>query len=80
VPPSGEPISTFGAYDAFQIVTQALSRSGAERAKLRDEIERTKEFVGVSGIFNYTADDHHGMDERSLAMIEVRGGKWMLAE
>jgi hypothetical protein len=42
-------------------------------------IEKTKQFVGVGGIFNYMSEDHHGMDEQSLAMIEVRGGKWTLA-
>ena len=76
------PINLFGgvAWDAFQLVTQALSRSGADRARLRDEIERTREFVGMTGIFNYSGEDHHGLDERSLVMIEIRGGKWTLAK
>jgi branched-chain amino acid transport system substrate-binding protein len=76
------PISAFGghAFDAFQIVAQALGRSGADPARLREEIEKTKKFVGVGGIFNYTPEDHHGMDERSLALIEVRDGKWTLAK
>lgn len=76
------PVSTFGghAWDAFQIVTRALASSGADRAALRDHIEQTHDFVGTSGIFSYSAQDHHGLDQRALVMIEVRNGTWTLPE
>ena len=76
------PVSTFGghAWDAFQIVTRALGSSGADPSALRDRIEQTSDFVGTSGIFSYSAQDHHGLDQRSLVMIEVRNGSWTLFE
>ena len=32
-----------------------------QRARLRDEIEATKGFVGIDGVFNFTAEDHVGL-------------------
>jgi branched-chain amino acid transport system substrate-binding protein len=76
------PVNAFGgyAYDAFFITAEALSRSGADPAKLRDEIEQTQEFVGVSGVFNMSAQDHNGLDERAVLVVEIRDGGWRLPE
>ena len=52
---------------------------GADRIKIQAELEQIKEFVGISGIYTYTPDNHSGPDERALVMVEVKGGKWTLA-
>lgn len=77
----GEEVSTFGghAYDALFLVVEAIERIGTvDKAKLRDAIEGTRDFVGVDGIFNMSADDHMGLDLGSLRMVEVSGGDWKL--
>ena len=70
-------------YDAMVIIRDAATRaveSGAEAEalarRLRDEIEKTHNLVGVTGIYSYSPDDHAGLDKRSLAMIEVIDGKF----
>jgi branched-chain amino acid transport system substrate-binding protein len=76
-----DPISTFGghAWDAFYLVTGALSKAGPDPAKIRDVLEKeTKEFVGITGVFNPSPQDHTGLDKRSLVMIKVEGGKFKL--
>lgn len=82
--------NTFGghAWDAMAILAAALEKvlaAGADpddlpafRAALRDELERTQEFVGISGIFNYSADDHHGLDHRAATMITIQDGDWQI--
>ena len=40
------------AWDAIQIVTLAMKEAGTEPNKLRDAIEATKNYVGVSGTYN----------------------------
>ncbi len=74
------PVSTFGghAYDAFNIVKKAVEDGAVDRASLRDEIEHTKNFIGVTGIFNMSKDDHEGMDPSAFSMIEIRDGNWKL--
>lgn len=75
-----KPVSTFGghAYDAIKILAGALERAGADKAKIRDEIENTKNFVGTAGIFNYSAEDHYGLDLSAFSMVEIKGGQWQL--
>ena len=62
---TGETVSTFGghAYDGLMILVEAMKRAGsADKAKVRDEIEKTKNFIGTSGIVNMSPTDHMGLD------------------
>lgn len=78
------------SWDAANIAIEAAklaSAAGAKfddveayRAALRDKIESLKEFVGVGGIFNYTADDHLGLDARSTFIAVVKDGEFRLYE
>jgi len=50
-----EDASTFGghAYDAVLVLTEALKKAGvADKEKVREAIEGTKNLVGTAGIFN----------------------------
>ena len=83
-------INTFGghAWDSLQMVVMALEDLDIEdpyesadsladaRAAIRDSIEQITGFVGISGIFDMSADNHLGMRAGSLAMIEIVDGKW----
>jgi branched-chain amino acid transport system substrate-binding protein len=66
------------AYDAFYIVVNALKNSGADKTKLRDEIEKTADFNGVSGVFTYGKDNHDGTSTKDMIMVEIKAGKWIL--
>ena len=68
------------AWDAIQIVTLAMKEAGTEPNKLRDAIEATKNYVGVSGTYNMSPEDHCGLGVDSLVMIKVEDGKWKLTE
>lgn len=82
--------STFGghAFDAWQILKPALERTletasldnlDEFRATLRDEIEATQDVVGVHGVFNYTPEDHLGLELATTAvMVTVEDGNWKL--
>ena len=47
------------------------------RVTLRDALEAAHEVVGAQGIFNMTAQNHNGMDQRSRLMMTVKNGKWV---
>jgi branched-chain amino acid transport system substrate-binding protein len=38
------------------------------------------EFVGAQGVFNLSATDHNGVDDRSQVMVKVEGGNWRLVK
>ncbi len=77
-------VNTFGGHasDALSMVVAALKKlpEGQDvvksRAQVRDEIEKINDFVGVSGVFTMSAQDHLGMKPGSLAMIKIVDGKW----
>jgi len=74
------PPNTFGghAWDAFNMLVNAIKEVGADRAKIRDALENTKNFVGISGVFNMSDRDHNGLDESCMVMVEIKDGKWKL--
>jgi len=80
---TGQPVSTFGghAYDGLMIFLEAAKRVGSfEKAKLRDEIEKTRNFIGTGGVVNMSPSDHMGLDLSAFRMLEIKGGDWTLAQ
>lgn len=74
-------------YDAVGLAVDAIKRYNASGKKgdlpqtrngIRDELERTHEYVGTVGVFNYSPTDHVGLDERTLFLVQVKGGRFQL--
>jgi branched-chain amino acid transport system substrate-binding protein len=76
------PINTHSGYawDAISMVANAVKKAGTDPAKLREAIEQTKDYIGVSGIYNLTAEDHNGLGTDSMVMVKVENGKWVIAK
>ncbi len=76
------PINTHSGYawDAIYIVANAMKKVGTNNEKLRETIENTKGYVGVSGIYNLTAEDHNGLGTDSMVMVQIAGGQWKMLE
>jgi len=76
------PINTHSGYawDAIIIVANAMKKAGTDPKALRAAIEETKGYVGISGIYNLTPEDHNGLGVDSMVMVQVRGGKFVPAE
>ena len=73
-----EAASTFGGhgYDAFIIARAAIEKAGADKAKIREEIEKIKNLPGTGGIFSFSAEDHNGLDIDSFEMLTVKNGQF----
>jgi branched-chain amino acid transport system substrate-binding protein len=76
------PINTHSGYawDAIMMVAKAMQKVGTDPARLRAEIENTKGYVGISGTYNLTPEDHNGLDVDSMVMVQVKNGKFVLAD
>jgi branched-chain amino acid transport system substrate-binding protein len=78
---TGQAVSTFGghAYDGLMILVQAMQRAkGTDKAQVRDEIEKTKGYIGTGGIVNMSPTDHVGLDLSAFRMLEIKNGDWTL--
>ncbi|KPD00486.1 Leucine-, isoleucine-, valine-, threonine-, and alanine-binding protein precursor [Geobacillus sp. BCO2] len=74
--------TTFGghAWDAFHLLVNAIKEGGTDKEKIRSALENTKKFIGISGVFHMSKDDHTGLDADSLVMVQIQDGKFVLAE
>ncbi len=68
------------AWDATKILLLAIEKGARKPAEIRDTIENTKNYIGVSGIYNMSPKDHCGLDIDSLVMVIVKNGKFHLLE
>ena len=76
-------VSTFGghAYDALFLAVEAIKRAGTtDKAKVRDEIEKTQGLPGTAGIFNMSPQDHMGLGLDAFKLLEVRNGDWTIVD
>ncbi|HYP69867.1 MAG TPA: ABC transporter substrate-binding protein, partial [Variovorax sp.] len=79
-------VSTFGAHawDTGLLMAAAVpvalkkAQPGTPefRAALRDALEQVKELPGAHGVFNMTANDHLGLDQRARVMVKIENGAW----
>jgi branched-chain amino acid transport system substrate-binding protein len=74
--------TTFGghAWDGFQLSVNAMQKVGPDRAAIRDELENTKDFVGISAILDYSPTNHNGINGRGMVMASIQDGEWILLE
>ncbi|WP_029009012.1 ABC transporter substrate-binding protein [Azospirillum halopraeferens] len=78
----GEP-STFAghAYDGLMLAVEAIRRAGGtDRARVRDEIEKTKGYIGTGGVVNMSPTDHMGLGLDAFHMVEIKQGTWKLVD
>jgi len=84
----GSVPATFGAntWDAGLLLERAIpaalkaGKPGTEafRVALRDALEQEREVIGCQGVFNMSATNHNGMDERARVLVTVKDGKFRL--
>lgn len=74
------PPNSFGGYawDAFYLLVNAIEKAGPDRAAIRDQLEKTQNFTGVSGVFNMSAEEHNGLKEDSMVLVQIQNGQWKL--
>jgi branched-chain amino acid transport system substrate-binding protein len=76
-----EEASTFGghAYDAILILVEGIKKAkSTDTDKVRDAIENIKGLVGTAGIFNFSQQDHNGLDMNAFEMLTVQDGKFAI--
>jgi branched-chain amino acid transport system substrate-binding protein len=84
----GTTPATFGAntWDAGLLLERAIplalkaAKPGTEtfRSALRDALEQERDVVGCQGVFDMSASNHNGMDERARVLVIVKDGRFRL--
>lgn len=66
------------AWDAIMLIKEAIERGGATPAAIRDQLEKTNNFAGIGGIFNYSEEDHAGLTKDAFVLVQIKKGDWKL--
>ena len=83
-------VTAFGGYawDAGLLLAQAVpaalkkAQPGSRefRKALRDALEASRNVAGAHGVYNMSAQDHLGLDQRARVMVTIRDGAWKLVK
>lgn len=69
-------IGTGTGYDAMMILSEAIKKSGStEPMKIVEAIEGIKNTVGVVGVYNFSQEDHRGLDSMAAIPMEIEKGQ-----
>jgi branched-chain amino acid transport system substrate-binding protein len=81
-------VTQFGAhmYDTFEILKRTIpvalktAKPGTQefREALRVALESEKELNASQAVYNWSATNHYGVDDRGRIMITVKNGDWVL--
>ncbi len=66
------------AWDAIMLIKEAIERGGATPAAIREQLEKTNNFAGIGGIFNYSDKDHAGLTKDAFVLVQIKKGDWKL--
>jgi len=74
------PVSGFGgyAYDGINLLAAALKGTEGDKKKIAENIGKIKGFVGVTGSFTFSPEDHNGLGPDAFVMVVIKDGKWQL--
>jgi branched-chain amino acid transport system substrate-binding protein len=73
------------AYDAARVIAEGMRQvkpeSPKDSPKLRDAIELIKNYPAVyGGTYTFSKEDHRGIKKDAALMIQVKGGKFVMAK
>jgi len=68
------------AWDAVMLLKSAIERGGETPSQIRDQLEKTSNFAGIGGIFNYSTSDHSGLNKDAFVLVEIKNRDWALVK
>lgn len=71
--------ASYGA-DSLGMIVQAIEDAGStDPEAIRDGLEEM-EYVGVTGVYSMSAEDHGALDPDALVLVTVTDGEWQLVD
>jgi branched-chain amino acid transport system substrate-binding protein len=68
------------AWDAVNLALAAMRAVGTDPGKVRDRLEATSGLVGVTGVYHFSAEDHSGLPQSPLVMLNVHNGAFVVKQ
>jgi branched-chain amino acid transport system substrate-binding protein len=68
------------AWDAVMLIKNAVDRGADSAATVRDQLEKTRNFHGIGGTFNFSPQDHAGLGKDAFVLVEIRNKDWVIVK
>lgn len=68
------------AWDAVMLLKGVIEHGADTPAAIRDQLEKTKGFPGIGGIFSFSPADHAGLGKDAFVLVEIRNRDWALVK
>ncbi len=68
------------AWDAVMLLKNAIERGAETPSSIRDQLEKTRNFFGIGGTFNYSAQDHAGLGKDAFVLVEIKNKDWVIVK
>ena len=68
------------AWDAVMLVKGAIERGATTPAAIRDQLEKTRNFHGIGGTFNFSPTDHAGLTKDAFVLVEIKNKDWVIVK
>jgi branched-chain amino acid transport system substrate-binding protein len=68
------------AWDAIMLLKGAIERGGDSPEVIRKELENTRSFKGIGGIFRYSTQDHAGLTKDAFVLVTIKNQQWVLVK
>ena len=68
------------AWDAVMLLKDVLERGGDTPGAIRNELENTRNFKGIGGVFNFSPQDHAGLTKDAFVLVTIKNKNWMLVK
>ena len=68
------------AWDAVMLLKGAIEKGGDSPAAIRDQLEATRNFAGIGGIFSFSPQDHSGLNKDAFVLVKIKQKDWVLVK
>jgi branched-chain amino acid transport system substrate-binding protein len=62
------------------LLKSAIEKGADTPAAIRDQLEKTQNFSGIGGIFNFSLQNHAGLTKDAFVLVEVNKKGWTLVK
>lgn len=68
------------AWDAINLIKRAIESGATTRETIREQLEKSRNVAGIGGVFNFSSQDHAGLNKDAFVLVRVKGSDWQLVE
>lgn len=67
-------------YDAIMLAREAIEQAGGDQKKISEKLTEISEFAGLSGVYNFSKEQHSGLSTSDIVILKYEDGQFRLED